>query len=98
MVRDLNRHYSPHAVTHVIIFLPGIENLPFELQRNFQLMRDLDQRTEGECGNDLDVTLRDLYTSWIPTDWDLSIVYNSYSPPLTSLSSMNTWRHWAWAS
>ncbi|KAM9170387.1 inhibitor of growth protein 4 isoform 2-T2 [Pangshura tecta] len=25
---------------------PGIENLPFELQRNFQLMRDLDQRTE----------------------------------------------------
>ncbi|XP_067159003.1 inhibitor of growth protein 4 isoform X3 [Apteryx mantelli] len=24
----------------------GIENLPFELQRNFQLMRDLDQRTE----------------------------------------------------
>lgn len=27
---------------------PGIENLPFELQRNFNLMRDLDQRTEGE--------------------------------------------------
>lgn len=26
----------------------GIENLPFELQRNFNLMRDLDQRTEGE--------------------------------------------------
>ncbi|XP_062896268.1 inhibitor of growth protein 4-like [Mobula hypostoma] len=24
----------------------SIENLPFELQRNFQLMRDLDQRTE----------------------------------------------------
>ena len=29
-------------------FPTGIENLPFELQRNFQLMRDLDQRTEGE--------------------------------------------------
>lgn len=29
-------------------FPAGIENLPFELQRNFQLMRDLDQRTEGE--------------------------------------------------
>lgn len=29
-------------------FSAGIENLPFELQRNFQLMRDLDQRTEGE--------------------------------------------------
>lgn len=31
---------------HHLIF-SGIENLPFELQRNFQLMRDLDQRTEG---------------------------------------------------
>lgn len=30
-------------------FPAGIENLPFELQRNFQLMRDLDQRTEGEA-------------------------------------------------
>lgn len=29
------------------LFSVGIENLPFELQRNFQLMRDLDQRTEG---------------------------------------------------
>lgn len=29
--------------------IPGIENLPFELQRNFNLMRDLDQRTEGEA-------------------------------------------------
>lgn len=27
----------------------GIENLPCELQRNFQLMRELDQRTEGGC-------------------------------------------------
>lgn len=26
----------------------GIENLPCELQRNFTLMRDLDNRTEGE--------------------------------------------------
>ncbi|KAL2311350.1 hypothetical protein Nmel_003051 [Mimus melanotis] len=30
-------------------FSAGIENLPFELQRNFQLMRDLDQRTEEPC-------------------------------------------------
>uniref|UniRef100_A0A8C6Y1V7 Inhibitor of growth protein N-terminal histone-binding domain-containing protein n=1 Tax=Naja naja TaxID=35670 RepID=A0A8C6Y1V7_NAJNA len=28
------------------MYFEGIENLPFELQRNFQLMRDLDQRTE----------------------------------------------------
>lgn len=27
-------------------YLDSIENLPFELQRNFQLMRELDQRTE----------------------------------------------------
>uniref|UniRef100_A0A2R8ZIA5 Inhibitor of growth protein N-terminal histone-binding domain-containing protein n=1 Tax=Pan paniscus TaxID=9597 RepID=A0A2R8ZIA5_PANPA len=27
---------------------PGIENLPCELQRNFQLMRELDQRTEDK--------------------------------------------------
>lgn len=26
----------------------GIENLPCELQRNFTLMRDLDNRTEGD--------------------------------------------------
>lgn len=32
----------------VFCHTPGIENLPFELQRNFNLMRDLDQRTEGE--------------------------------------------------
>lgn len=31
----------------------GIENLPFELQRNFQLMRDLDQRTEGKARPEL---------------------------------------------
>lgn len=29
------------------MFVSGIENLPCELQRNFQLMRELDQRTEG---------------------------------------------------
>ncbi|NXV74950.1 ING5 protein, partial [Atlantisia rogersi] len=28
--------------------VPGIENLPCELQRNFQLMRELDQRTEDK--------------------------------------------------
>uniref|UniRef100_A0A8D2G881 Inhibitor of growth protein N-terminal histone-binding domain-containing protein n=1 Tax=Theropithecus gelada TaxID=9565 RepID=A0A8D2G881_THEGE len=28
-------------------YLDSIENLPCELQRNFQLMRELDQRTEG---------------------------------------------------
>ncbi|XP_068277142.1 inhibitor of growth protein 5 isoform X1 [Nyctibius grandis] len=31
-------------------YLDSIENLPCELQRNFQLMRELDQRTEGVCG------------------------------------------------
>lgn len=35
---------SSESVTPLLL---GIENLPFELQRNFQLMRDLDQRTEG---------------------------------------------------
>ena len=34
----------------VIIYL-GIENLPFELQRNFTLMRELDQRTQGTAVN-----------------------------------------------
>ncbi|CAD7673539.1 unnamed protein product [Nyctereutes procyonoides] len=29
-------------------YLDSIENLPFEVQRNFQLMRHLDQRTEGQ--------------------------------------------------
>lgn len=29
------------------VSVSGIENLPCELQRNFQLMRELDQRTEG---------------------------------------------------
>lgn len=33
------------------MFVSGIENLPCELQRNFQLMRELDQRTEGVCGS-----------------------------------------------
>ena len=28
-------------------FVLGIENLPYELQRNFTLMRELDQRTQG---------------------------------------------------
>lgn len=31
------------------VCISGIENLPCELQRNFQLMRELDQRTEGGC-------------------------------------------------
>ncbi|TRY96203.1 hypothetical protein DNTS_009404 [Danionella cerebrum] len=39
----------------------GIENLPFELQRNFQLMRDLDQRTEDLKGQ-IDSLARE-YTS-----------------------------------
>ncbi|KAG3275732.1 inhibitor of growth protein 5-like [Ictidomys tridecemlineatus] len=30
------------------MFVSGIENLPCELQRNFQLMRELDQRTEDK--------------------------------------------------
>lgn len=29
------------------LFVSGIENLPCDLRRNFQLMRELDQRTEG---------------------------------------------------
>ncbi len=29
----------------------GIENLPCELQRNFTLMRELDNRAEGEMSN-----------------------------------------------
>ena len=33
---------NPALVTNL-----GIENLPFELQRNFTLMRELDQRTQG---------------------------------------------------
>ncbi|TSO05410.1 Intermediate filament family orphan 1 [Bagarius yarrelli] len=42
-------------------YLDSIENLPFELQRNFQLMRDLDQRTEDLKGQ-IDSLARD-YTA-----------------------------------
>ncbi|XP_029472289.1 inhibitor of growth protein 5 isoform X3 [Rhinatrema bivittatum] len=35
------------TVVCLAVEIDGIENLPCELQRNFQLMRDLDQRTEG---------------------------------------------------
>ena len=35
----------------------GIENLPCELQRNFTLMRDLDNRTEGKRFTENIVTL-----------------------------------------
>uniref|UniRef100_A0A8I3Q5K6 Inhibitor of growth protein N-terminal histone-binding domain-containing protein n=3 Tax=Canis lupus TaxID=9612 RepID=A0A8I3Q5K6_CANLF len=31
-------------------YLDSIENLPFELHRNFQLVRHLDQRAEGRKG------------------------------------------------
>ncbi|XP_043934932.1 inhibitor of growth protein 4 [Protopterus annectens] len=41
-------------------YLDSIENLPFELQRNFQLMRDLDQRTE-----DLKAEIDKLATEYI---------------------------------
>ncbi|CAM9251392.1 unnamed protein product, partial [Lampetra fluviatilis] len=34
------------AAMYLEHYLDSIENLPNELQRNFQLMRDLDQRTE----------------------------------------------------
>ena len=46
---SLNAAVGPRTSreTQFLLFSPGIENLPFELQRNFQLMRDLDQRTEG---------------------------------------------------
>ncbi|XP_077201913.1 inhibitor of growth protein 4 isoform X2 [Paroedura picta] len=46
---------------------PGIENLPFELQRNFQLMRDLDQRTE-----DLKAEIDKLATEYISNARTLS--------------------------
>ncbi|XP_039084545.1 inhibitor of growth protein 5 isoform X1 [Hyaena hyaena] len=39
---DLARRSTPCTGLH------GIENLPCELQRNFQLMRELDQRTEDK--------------------------------------------------
>ncbi|KAM9434716.1 inhibitor of growth protein 4 isoform 1-T1 [Clarias gariepinus] len=42
-------------------YLDSIENLPFELQRNFQLMRDLDQRTE-DLKSQIDSLARD-YTA-----------------------------------
>lgn len=35
------------GLQHFCFCISGIENLPCELQRNFQLMRELDQRTEG---------------------------------------------------
>uniref|UniRef100_A0A3Q2PK74 Inhibitor of growth protein N-terminal histone-binding domain-containing protein n=1 Tax=Fundulus heteroclitus TaxID=8078 RepID=A0A3Q2PK74_FUNHE len=38
--------YPEHVLDLLAYF--SIENLPFELQRNFNLMRDLDQRTEGK--------------------------------------------------
>eukprot|EP00057_Strongylocentrotus_purpuratus_P023308 XP_011677782.1 PREDICTED: inhibitor of growth protein 4-like [Strongylocentrotus purpuratus] len=39
-----------HVYTEVLVENErrSIENLPFELQRNFTLMRDLDQRTQGK--------------------------------------------------
>ncbi|XP_062301758.1 inhibitor of growth protein 4 isoform X2 [Osmerus eperlanus] len=42
-------------------YLDSIENLPFELQRNFTLMRDLDQRTEDLKGQ-IDLKAKE-YTS-----------------------------------
>lgn len=45
-------------IWHYCLFLnKGIENLPYELQRNFTLMRELDQRTQGWCTIDLAVCL-----------------------------------------
>ena len=52
--------FSPYIVLNNIMFVGntrsviiylGIENLPFELQRNFTLMRELDQRTQGTAVN-----------------------------------------------
>ncbi|KAJ7418642.1 hypothetical protein BTVI_28450 [Pitangus sulphuratus] len=48
-------------------YLDSIENLPFELQRNFQLMRDLDQRTE-----DLKAEIDKLATEYISNARTLS--------------------------
>ena len=36
------------AFTINFLNAPGIETLPQEMQRNFSVMRDLDQRTQGE--------------------------------------------------
>ncbi|XP_054575327.1 inhibitor of growth protein 4 isoform X6 [Eptesicus fuscus] len=48
-------------------YLDSIENLPFELQRNFQLMRDLDQRTE-----DLKAEIDKLATEYMSSARNLS--------------------------
>ncbi|XP_038295110.1 LOW QUALITY PROTEIN: inhibitor of growth protein 4 isoform X1 [Canis lupus familiaris] len=48
-------------------YLDSIENLPFELQRNFQLMRDLDQRTE-----DLKAEIDKLATEYMSSARSLS--------------------------
>lgn len=37
-----------HDLYCALFYHLGIENLPFELQRNFTLMRELDQRTQGK--------------------------------------------------
>lgn len=42
--------------------LLGIENLPFELQRNFTLMRDLDQRNE-DLKNQIDMKAKEYTTN-----------------------------------
>ena len=41
--------YLVHNTDDPIPYCAGIETLPQELQRNFTLMRSLDQRAEGQC-------------------------------------------------
>lgn len=38
-----------HLILGLLFVLAGLESLPGELQRNFNLMRDLDQRAQGSC-------------------------------------------------
>ncbi|XP_074254807.1 inhibitor of growth protein 5 isoform X7 [Saimiri boliviensis] len=46
--RRLSGSSNSHVLASRVARTVGIENLPCELQRNFQLMRELDQRTEDK--------------------------------------------------
>ena len=38
---------KPKIYFHMYVLFLGLESLPTELQRNFNLMRDLDQKAQG---------------------------------------------------
>ena len=59
-MKSLRQYYITFSCSHLYIELaskltllqiPGLENLPTELQRNFHLMRDLDQRSQDVMRN-----------------------------------------------